>query len=290
MWLWRDKLLEFLREDVGFADLTTELVIPEGTVARCRIIAKQDGVVSGVEEAAELFRMAGVGVVEALESGSKVKKGDAVLEVEGDARAVFACERVALNILMRMSGIATATAEMVTRAREVNPNVVVAGTRKTTPGLRWMEKKAITHGGGDPHRYRLDDCILIKRPHVVVAGGVGEAVRRVREALSFTKKVEVEVSTPEEAVEAAKAGADIVMLDNMSPDGVKRTLELLEKEGLRRRVLVEASGGITPENVAEYAATGVDIVSSGYLTHSARALDMGLKVVWFRKPPRPHRP
>ena len=124
----------------------------------------------------------------------------------------------------------------------------------------------------------------------MVAGGVAEAVRRAREALSFTKKVEVEVSTPEEAVEAARSGADVIMLDNMPPDEVRRALELLEKEGLRKRVLVEASGGITPENVAEYAAAGVDIVSSGYLTHSARALDMSLKVVWFRKPPRPHRP
>ncbi|RLI07365.1 carboxylating nicotinate-nucleotide diphosphorylase, partial [Candidatus Bathyarchaeota archaeon] len=213
------------------------------------------------------------------EEGSRVRPGDVVMRVRGPARALLAAERTALNFLMRMSGIATATHAMVEEARKANPEVRVAATRKTAPGLRAFDKRAVEVGGGDTHRLRLDDCILIKNNHLALVGDVGEAVRKAREMASFTKKVEVEVRSPEEAVEAARAGADIIMLDNMTVEEVREALRRLEEEGLRSRVLVEASGRIGLEEAADYAGAGVDIISSGFLTHSARALDFAMRVL-----------
>jgi len=231
-----------------------------------------------VEEARLAFELLGAHVVEARADGSPVRPGDVVMRVRGPARSLLAAERTALNFLMRMSGIATATAELLARAREANPCVRLAATRKTAPGLRHFDKKAVELGGGDTHRLRLDDCVLIKDNHLAVVGDVAEAVRRAREAVSFTRKIEVEVSSPEEALEAARAGADIVMLDNFTVEEVRRALKLLEEEGLREKVLVEASGRIGPDNIADYAGTGVDIISCGYITHSARALDFSMEL------------
>ena len=277
-----EKVREALAEDLGLGDITSELVVPEGAWAVAEIRAKEEGVLAGVEEACLAFELLGCRTLEAKRDGSRVKPGEVVMRVEGPARAVLAAERTALNFLMRMSGIATATAEMVELARAVNPRVRVAATRKTAPGMRYFDKKAVALGGGDTHRLRLDDCVLIKDNHIAIVGSVAEAVKRAREAVSFTKKIEVEVSTPEEALEAARAGADIVMLDNFSPEEVRRALELLEDAGLRSKVVVEASGRIRPENVADYARTGVDVISSGYLTHSAPALDFSMDVVNVR--------
>ena len=273
------KVREALMEDLGFTDLTSEILVPEGARAEAEIVAKEEGILAGVEEARIAFELLGAEVVEALKDGSKIRPGDVVMRVRGPARALLAAERTALNFLMRMSGIATATASMVKKARSVNPKVRIAATRKTVPGLRFFDKKAVEIGGGDTHRLRLEDCVLIKDNHIAIVGSVSEAVKKAREKVSFTKKVEVEVSSPEEAVEAAKAGADIVMLDNFTVEEVLRALRRLEEEGLRTSVLVEASGRIGPENVADYARTGVDVISSGYLTHSAKALDFSMKII-----------
>ena len=273
------KVREALSEDIGMGDLTSELVVPEGAWAEAGVIAKEEGILAGVREAKLAFVILGARILEAMEDGSSVRPGDVVIRVEGPARALLAAERTALNFLMRMSGIATATAELVRRARAVNPAVRVAATRKTAPCLRELDKRAVALGGGDTHRLRLDDCILIKDNHIAIVGSVGEAVRKAKMAASFTRKVEVEVSRPEEAVEAARAGADIVMLDNFTVEDVKKALELLRQEGLRDKVLVEVSGRITPDNVADYARMGVDIISSGYITHSARALDFSMEIV-----------
>ena len=273
------KVREVLMEDLGFTDLTSEILVPEGARAEAEIVAKEEGILAGVEEARIAFELLGAEVVEALKDGSKVRPGDVVMRVRGPARALLAAERTALNFLMRMSGIATATADMVEKARSVNPKVRIAATRKTVPGLRFFDKKAVEIGGGDMHRLRLEDCVLIKDNHIAIVGSVSEAVRKAKEKVSFTKKVEVEVSSPEEAVEAAKSGADIVMLDNFTVEEVSRALRRLEEEGLRTSVLVEASGRIGPENVADYARTGVDVISSGYLTHSAKALDFSMKII-----------
>ena len=277
------KVREALEEDLGFGDITSQLVVPEDARAVAEVVAKEAGVLAGVEEAKLAFELLGARVIHAMPDGARVRPGDVVLRAEGPARALLAAERTALNFLMRMSGIATATAQLVERARQVNPRVRVAATRKTAPGLRLFDKKAVELGGGDTHRLRLDDCVLIKDNHIAIVGSVAEAIRRAKEVVSFTKKVEVEVSRPEEAVEAARAGADIIMLDNFTVEDVRRALRMLEEAGLRKSVLVEVSGGIRPDNVADYAATGVDIISSGYLTHSARALDFSMRVTAVRR-------
>jgi nicotinate-nucleotide pyrophosphorylase (carboxylating) len=212
-------------------------------------------------------------VIEAKPDGNYFKKGDKLLIFEGDGEDVLMVERTLLNLLSRLSGIATATSLMVKLARTVNSNVVVAGTRKTTSGLRLFEKYAIEVGGGDPHRYNLSDMVLIKDDHIALLGGIRNAVESVRKYVSFSKKIEVEVTSLKEAVEAYEAKADIILLDNMTPDEVGEVVS-----HLKGKILIEASGRITPDNVVEYAKTGVDIISSGYITHSVKAIDMFLDV------------
>ncbi|MEM0203393.1 MAG: carboxylating nicotinate-nucleotide diphosphorylase [Archaeoglobaceae archaeon] len=267
------KLMEFFEEDVPFWDVT---FVPRKKV-EAEIVSKSDGVLAGVEVAKIGFEMADVDVLGALRDGERIKAGDVVMTLGGDSGKLFCVERTLLNILMRMSGVATATAELVRLAKGVNEKVRIAGTRKTTPGFRIFEKMAVEIGGGDPHRFSLSDCVLIKGNHITVAGGLIEAIRFAKEKSSFTKKIEVEVSRPEEAILAVREGVDAVMLDNFGVGEVEKTIALLEKEGID--VLVEVSGRITPENVIAYARTGVDVISSGYITHSAKALDFSLRVL-----------
>lgn len=207
-----------------------------------------------------------------------------ILSARGPARSLLGVERTLLNLLSHMSGVATATADLVAIAqKESRGGIRVACTRKTLPGLRYFEKRAVQLGGGDTHRLRLDDAVLIKDNHLALSGSITESVRKAKETVSFTKKVEVEVTTPDQAVEAAKAGADIVLLDNMTPDKVERTVAMLKAKNLRDRILVEASGGIRKENLASYAKTGVDVISVGTITHSAPAIDMSMEIHASRK-------
>ncbi|MEM2144320.1 MAG: carboxylating nicotinate-nucleotide diphosphorylase [Candidatus Jordarchaeaceae archaeon] len=272
------RLLEFLEEDLGFGDITTEALIPEGTVAEAIIISKRDGVIAGIREAGIIFKRLNVDFKPLVRDGDRVKRGQSIVELSGPARNILIAERVVLNIMMRMSGIATETAKLVDAAKKINPEIKIACTRKTTPGFRYFEKKAVILGGGDPHRFRLDDMILIKDNHLSIIGSITEAVKRAQSKCSFSKKIEIEVENSEQALEAARAGADIIMFDNMPPEEAKKTLELLEKEGLRDKVLIELSGGITPENIEKYIALNVDIVSLGYIVHSIRALDLSLEL------------
>ena len=271
-----ERLLEFLKEDLGFEDITTNALVPEKTTARARIICKGEGVIAGVQEACVIFRLLNIDFKPLVRDGDRVRKGQTVMELSGSARAILSAERTVLNIMMRMSGIATETSKLVEATKKVNPKIRIACTRKTTPGFRYFEKKAVALGGGDTHRFRLDDMILIKDNHLSIVGGVREAVKQARLKTSFSKKIEVEVENAEQALEAALAGADIIMFDNMPPEEAKKTLELLEERGLREKVLIELSGGITPENIKKYSALNVDIISMGYITHSARALDLSL--------------
>ncbi len=268
-------LLRFIQEDAPFGDVTSEAVIPEGIRARAVIIAKADGVIAGVEEAKVLFEHFGVKVKVKKRDGEEVKKGDTIVELEGNARSTLLVERTALNVVGRMSGIATEVRKIVEKVRAVNPKVRVAGTRKSL--LKPLDKKAILIGGGEPHRFSLSDAILIKDNHLALVP-LERAIRRAK-AFSLYKVVEVEVESLEDAVKAAKAGANVVMLDNMAPGEIAETLEALKREGLRDRVKIEVSGGITPENIAEYAKLDIDVISLGYLTHSVKNFDVSLEVV-----------
>jgi nicotinate-nucleotide pyrophosphorylase (carboxylating) len=274
----REKLLEYLREDIGFGDLTTNPVVPPDLLAEAIISLKSDGIVAGIRESLYIFELAGIDVIEHVYDGAAAHGGQIVAKVRGPARSILTVERTVLNLLMRMSGIATITRKMVDEARSVSPSIKIACTRKTTPGFRLFEKRAVELGGGDTHRLRLDDAILIKSNHIVAAGGVKEAIDAARSGTSFTKKLEVEAASIDEAVEAAKCGSDILMLDNMTPEEVERTISTLTDMDLRSKLMIEVSGGVTPENLKAYATVGADVISVGLLTHSARALDINLRI------------
>jgi len=270
----RSKIHEYLREDIGSGDITSELLVPPDQKARGRIIAKERCILAGASEASEVFKELGARAVMRRSDGAPVKKGDFVLGVSGPARSLLAGERLALNFLMRMSGIATVTKEMLDRCRQVNPDIRVAATRKTVPGFREYEKKAVVLGGGDPHRFGLDDAILIKDNHIRIAGGVDEALKRAKRS-SFTKKIEIEVECEKDALKALDAGADIIMLDNFTP-GEARDIYRKLKERCPD-IIVEASGGITPENIERYA-DAADIISVGWVTHSVRSVDFSMSI------------
>lgn len=275
--LLRDRLRFLLEEDLLFGDTTTELVV-EPREAEAVIVSREEGVIAGIEEARELLEMSGVRVVEAVKDGSKTSPGT-ILRMKGLNQSILMVERIMLNLISRMSGIATETSKFLEAARKVNPDVRIAATRKTAPGLRWFDKKAVATAGGDTHRLALHDSILIKNNHIAAVGDLLTCIERARSRASFVKKIEVEVGSREDALRAAKAGADVVMLDNMTISEMKRTLSALKREGLRDKVLVEASGNITLDNVCEVAAAGVDVISVGRLTHSPRALDLALRFV-----------
>ncbi|RLM51327.1 carboxylating nicotinate-nucleotide diphosphorylase [Halorubrum sp. Atlit-28R] len=260
----------WLREDVGHHDVTND--VPGETSGR--LVAKEPGVAAGVDAASAVFDYLDATVTERVADGTAVDPGDALLRVAGPARAVLRGERVAVNVAAHASGVATRTDAAVEAAREVDPDVRVAATRKTTPGLRGVEKRAVAAGGGDTHRLDLSHMVMVKDNHVAELG-LTEAIERFRERASFATSVEVEVVGPEAAARAAAAGADVVLLDNMTPAETAAAVErVAAADG---DALTEASGGITVEVVPDYAATGVDMISMGGLTHSAPALDLSLR-------------
>jgi nicotinate-nucleotide pyrophosphorylase (carboxylating) len=278
-----EKFRRLVEEDVGQGDITTLLTVPSETIVEAEVIAKESGVIAGIEEALTFLESFGLQVNILVSDGSKVKPKTAILRIVGDARTLLSIERTLLNLLSRMSGIATVTSRLVEKVRKAGYKTRVACTRKVAPGLSYFDKRAVMIGGGDTHRLHLDDMILVKDNHLAIIGDLSKAVKKVREAVSFSKKVEVEVSTMEDALKAAEAGVDIVMLDNFTPEQAERTLEVLKKRRLRNKVLVESSGGITEKNMLEFAATGVDIISLGEITDSAKAFDMSLEIVRVRK-------
>lgn len=266
----------FLSEDLGRGDITTQSTVVRNTRARGRFIAKQAMTIAGLEAAEAVFStLDAQQQLEAFVSdGDEVEAGKVIARTSGFADVLLAGERVALNLLQRLSGIATLTREYV-RAIE-GTSAVIVDTRKTTPGLRMLEKYAVLAGGGRNHRFGLDDGVLIKDNHIALAGGVGAAVERARKEVGHLHKVEVEVSTERDLREATGSGADIVLLDNLTPEETKRLVELARE--LAPAVTLESSGGITLENVRAYAEAGVDLISIGALTHSARAMDISFKI------------
>jgi len=260
----------WLREDLGHHDVTND--VPGETTGR--LVAKERGVVAGVEAATAVFEYLGVGVVDSAADGDRIEPGDAVLRVEGDAQDVLRAERVAVNVAGHAAGVATKTRAAVDAARAESDAVEIAATRKTTPGLRGVDKRAVVAGGGDTHRLDLSHMVMVKDNHVAEMG-MAEAVAHFREKASFATKIDVEVETPEDAPRAADAGADIVLLDNMTPAETGEAVDLLREAD--PDALAEASGGITVETVPEYARTGVDVISMGSLTHSAPTLDLSFR-------------
>ena len=274
----RDRIKRFLDEDIGYGDITSSTLISEEQMAKGNLYFKEPGIASGLVEAATVFEVLGCQVTAYSKDGEAVKEKQVLLSVNGSARALLMGERLALNIVGRMAGIATQTKKVVNSVNERNMKTRVAATRKTLPGLREFDKRAVEHGGGDPHRFRLDDCVLIKDNHLELVPSITEAIRRARDGNSFTKMVEIEVRSLEDAEEAARAGADIIMLDNIAPPEIKEWLGELKKKDLREGFIYEASGGITFGNAADYAAAGVDIISLGALTHSVRSLDVKFEI------------
>ena len=258
---------DWLREDIGHHDVTND--VPGETTGR--LVATESGVAAGMDAAVSVFEYLGVDVTDRVASGDRIEVGDVVLGVEGPARAVLRGERTAVNVAGHASGIATRTRAAVEAARSESPDVRIACTRKTTPGLRGVEKRAVAAGGGDTHRLDLSHMVMVKDNHVAEMGLEGAIEAFARKA-SFATKIEVEVETPAEATRAAEAGADVVLLDNMSPEEVREGVAALPEN-----TLAEASGGITVADVPAYAATGVDVISMGSLTHSAPALDYSFR-------------
>ncbi len=273
-----EKLRNILAEDIGQGDLTTMLIVPPESMAEAVVIAKEDGVIAGMEEAQILAESFGLKVESLVSDGEIVKAKKALMRISGDTRTMLSIERTLLNVLSHMSGVATTTKSLAEKIRKNRLETKIACTRKVAPGLLYFDKKAVSIGGGDTHRLHLDDMILIKDNHVKAVGSIKKAVEQARSAVSFTKKIEVEVTKAVDAVTAAKAGADIIMLDNFSPNQIEEAVNLLKKERLIRKVLLEASGGITSKNILSYASKGVDIISLGEITDSAKALDVSLEI------------
>ena len=270
----REIVAAALAEDIGPGDITSELCVPAESQAQGQIVAKQPGVLAGLKVAEECFKQVSAAVIfrAAKQAGQNFESGEVLAEVGGPARALLSAERTALNFLQRLCGVATLTRQFAEAVE--GTGAVIVDTRKTTPGLRALEKAAVRAGGGQNHRFALYDAILIKDNHLRVAGGVGAAVEAARHGASAHLKIEVETTTLEQVQEALKAGADIIMLDNMDAEMMREAVAAIGQQAL-----VEASGGVTLNNVAQVAATGVDLISVGRLTHSAPAIDISLEML-----------
>jgi len=270
-----DKIIEqALLEDIGTGDITTEFIIPSNLKAKGIIKTSEEGVVAGLDIACLVFQKLDSEIIfqEKTKDGKKVARGKELAEITGPARTILKGERVALNFLQRMSGIATITSKFCQEVKDFPVRIV--DTRKTTPGLRILEKYAVHMGGGYNHRFGLYDAVLIKDNHIAVAGGIKSAVNSVRKQISHTVKIEVEVENLSQLQEALEMKVDIVMLDNMSLDMMREAVNIA-----KGKVLIEASGGITLDNVREVAQTGVDLISIGALTHSVKSLDISMEIV-----------
>ncbi len=271
----RDSILFFLREDIGHCDITSFLVVPEHASANARIIAKEDFILAGMPFVKEVFSVIdpSVNFNVFFQEGAIIKNGDVLAEVSGNARSILSGERISLNILQRICGIATLTNSYVSKLKGLNAKI--ADTRKTIPGMRLMEKYGVIIGGGINHRFGLYDGILIKDNHIKIAGSISSAISLAKKAHHLLK-IEVEVKNLDEFNEAINLEPDAIMLDNMGIEDMKKAVEIRDTKN--RRILLEASGNVNLENVRSIAETGVDIISIGALTHSARAVDISMKI------------
>jgi len=275
----RESLIRFLREDVGQGDLTSEYVVDKDLKSSSFIICKSDlAVVAGLEEAQIIFDMCKCNSKVQVKDGDVVKNGCKVMTIKGRTRSILKAERTALNLIMRMSGIATDTKKFVDIVRTVSKDIRITGTRKTAPGLRFFDKKSIELGGGYAHRNTLDEMILIKDNHLAVTNSIREAISMARQKVGKNIMIECEVSDTKSSVEAIKSGADIIMLDNFSPQQAQETISYLKKFDLRKKILVEISGGVNLSNIKEYAYALPDMISVGSLTHSSKSVDFSMEM------------
>ena len=266
-------LLRFISEDIQGGDITSVL-LPKKKI-KAKIISRQEGVLAGVKFAGDIFRLKGCNVKIIKKDGAKLKSNQIILQISGNAGTVLSCERTALNLLSRMSGIATQTNFLVSKIRKINTKTKLYSTRKTAPGLRFFDKEAVAIGGGHKHRMSLNDMVMIKDNHLLVTNSMEGIIKNARKR---HKHVEVEVENQRDAILAANSGATIVMLDNFSPVQIKKTITALQKKKLRNKVKLEASGGINSKNISAYAKTGVDMISVGSITNSVKGLDLSLEV------------
>lgn len=269
----KKELARFLAEDISRGDITTALVSNRKISAT--IISRQDAILAGARHAREIFVIRGCRVQLLKRDGSAIKANQSILRIFGPAREILSCERTALNLLSRMSGIATMTNSLVRQIKKVSKRTDLYSTRKTAPGLRLFDKEAIEIGGGKKHRVTLSDMIMIKDNHIAAEGSMIELIKRAKKR---AKRFEVEVDTHEDAILAASLGVPIIMLDNFSPVMIKRTISQLQKMGLRDKVKLEASGGINAKNIKAFARTGVDMISLGSITNSVQAVDFSLEI------------
>lgn len=274
-----ERLMEFLRDDVFFTDVTTEALIPRGCRVKAIVLTEEEGIIAGNRFIIPFLKRLNLEVAKYIDDGEHVEAGIAILEIMGEARTILTVERTVLNFLSVLSGIATYTRRLIEKVRRINSRVIIAATRKTHPGLTFFEKYAVAIGGGSMHRFGLFDMVLIKDNHIAIVRDIKKAVETTKKVLGLFKKVEVEVRCADEALEAAIAGADIIMLDNVSPREVAKTIELLHSHGLRDRVLIEVSGGIDETSILEYAKLDVDIISLSKITLGAPPLKMKMEIV-----------
>jgi len=275
----RESLVRFLREDIGQGDLTSLYTVDEGLKSSSQIICKSEiAVVAGLEEAKIIFEICNCDSKALVNDGDIVKRGIRVMKINGNTRAILKAERTALNLIMRMSGIATDTKKFVDIVKTVSKDIKVMGTRKTAPGLRYFDKKSIKLGGGHSHRNTLDELILIKDNHLAVSTSIQSAISNARLKAGKNMMIECEVSNKKSSVEAIKSGADIIMLDNFTPEMAQKTISYLRKSGLREKVLIEISGGVNISNIKDYALALPDMISIGSLTHSSNSIDFSMNM------------
>lgn len=268
-----DIIKKALEEDINYLDTATAYVIPETTITTAKFVSKAQGILCGIDVAMRVFTLLDPNCHFTVykKDGDKIQQGDVIATMDGRASMLLQGERTALNLLQHMSGIATATNECVELVK--GTNVSIADTRKTLPGIRALQKYAVTCGGGKNHRFNLSDCAMLKDNHIDAGGGITATVNKLREKIGHTVKIEVETRNMDEVKEAVAAGADIIMLDNMTATQMKEAVDYIDG-----RALTEASGNITAENIKEKALSGVDIISMGALTHSVKAFDISMKI------------
>lgn len=275
----RESLIRFLREDIGQGDLTSEYIVDEDLKSSSSIICKSEvAVVAGLEEASTIFDICKCESNALVKDGDIVKNGRKVMKIEGNTRSILKAERTALNLIMRMSGIATDTKKFVDIVRTVSNDIKITGTRKTAPGLRFFDKKSIVLGGGYAHRNSLDEMILIKDNHHAVTSSIRRSILKAKLKAGKNIMIECEVSDTKSSVEAIKSGADIIMLDNFSPQEAQKTISYLKRSGLREKILVEISGGVNISNIKDYATALPDMISVGSLTHSSQSIDFSMEI------------